>query len=68
MEEKPIFAAIVNNHTLDYKEQGFENTKQFLTQNNIHHTVNGPLKKIIFCFLIPQIIVDVEMILYGNNI
>ena len=41
--ETPIFAAIVNNHTLDYKEQGFENTKQFLTQNNIHFTVNEPL-------------------------
>lgn len=45
VEEKPIFAAIVNNHTLDYKEQGFENTKQFLTQNNIHYTVNDPIEK-----------------------
>jgi len=43
IEETPIFAAIVNNHTLDYKEQGFENTKQFLTDNNIHFTVNEPL-------------------------
>ena len=43
LTENPIFAAIVNNHTLDYKEQGFENTKQFLTDNNIHHTVNDPI-------------------------
>ena len=45
LTENPIFAAIVNNHTFDYKEQGFENTKQFLTDNNIHHTVNDPIEK-----------------------
>ena len=45
LTDNPIFAAIVNNHTLDYKEQGFENTKQFLTNNTIHHTVNDPIER-----------------------
>ena len=45
LTDNPIFAAIVNNHTLDYKEQGFENTKQFLTDNTINYTVNDPIEK-----------------------
>ena len=43
--ENPIFASIVNNHTLDFKEKGFENTKEFLKDNNINYTVNTPLIK-----------------------
>ena len=45
LTDNPIFAAIVNNHTLDYSFKGFENTKQFLTDNTIHHTVNDPIER-----------------------
>ncbi len=45
LTEIPIFAAIVNNHTLDYGFKGYENTKQFLTDNTIHHTVNDPIER-----------------------
>ena len=36
--DNPIFAAIVNNHSLDYGEVGYENTKNFLKENNILFT------------------------------
>ena len=32
-KKKPIFVSIANNHSLDYSEKGFENTKHFLKLN-----------------------------------
>jgi len=43
--KKPIFTAIVNNHTLDYDLKGFENTKKFLKENNFHYTVKQSVEK-----------------------
>ena len=37
--KKPIFTAIVNNHTLDYGLKGLENTKKFLRNHKFIHTV-----------------------------
>ena len=35
LTDKPIIVSIANNHSLDYKEIGHTNTKQFLLKNNI---------------------------------
>ena len=43
--KKPIFATIVNNHTLDYGVKGYENTKNFLKDNNIFFTSKQKLQK-----------------------
>ena len=40
--KKPIFVSIVNNHSLDYGEQGHKNTKRFLKSNN--YLCNSKLK------------------------
>ena len=42
---KPIFTAIVNNHTLDYGIKGFENTKAFLKKNDFQYTVKQSIEK-----------------------
>ena len=42
---KPIFTAIVNNHTLDYGIKGLENTKAFLKKNDFQYTVKQSIEK-----------------------
>ena len=48
---KPIFTSIVNNHTLDYGLKGFENTKEFLRNNNFLYTVKQKIEKNNIVFL-----------------